>query len=121
MSEAGGCDRGRRTSTLDIFGMKFGQVLMTENRAKCQQVGIPIQHDPTIDSGYSLQYGGRKSEHSFLMEQIVELVLRSRKGRWIAIGQRRKQVRSGNKRGDSARIFEHYQQAAPPIFCQVQG
>ena len=50
--------------------MKVGQVLMTQNRAESQQIGIAIEHDSAIDAGHALQYRGWKFEYSLLMEQI---------------------------------------------------
>src|SRR5580700_2229029 len=68
--------------------MQVSQVRVAENGAECQEIGIAVQHNSAIDPGYGLQNCAWEIEHSLLMQQVVELVLRTRHRMVAMIGQR---------------------------------
>ena len=67
--------------------MQISQVGMAEYGPERQKIGIAVQHDSTIDPGYGLENCARDIEHSLLMQQVVELVLRTSDRMFATIGQ----------------------------------
>src|SRR5438445_9704562 len=77
VSESRGRDGRCSTAAFDVVGMKVSQVRMAKYGAKRQEIGVAVQHNSAVDPSHGLQNCAWDIEHSLLMQQVVELVLRT--------------------------------------------
>jgi hypothetical protein len=94
---------------------------MAKYGAKCQETGVAVQHDSAIDPCHSLQNCAWDIEHPLLMQQVVELVLRTSDRMLAAIWQGGKQIGPRHQLPGHVGIIENNQQAAAAVFRQIES